>query len=273
MISIVSAILVLLSCCCGCAVIRGGGGNKNTSSFVFVDAFSISSSTTKFGVTRSSSNSSKNKYNQDRFFHQHNQQQQQQHDNLLPLLSPHGKISTALHSSQPFKVSGMWNNGLSFGKGPFRFYKNFDSWMSPFPQQDRDMYPEIFTFPKGVYEVSMVKPLGIIFEEIDIGKGVYVVDLVEGGNAEQMGTIKRGDVLVGITAVKVIGAKWERRLIPAKDLSFDTVVGAIGSNDEKWGCEDVVLWFMRPEEVEDVKKVDDFLLFFNPPGDSAWRTA
>mmetsp|Transcript_2726 Transcript_2726/g.5086 ORF Transcript_2726/g.5086 Transcript_2726/m.5086 type:complete len:253 (-) Transcript_2726:181-939(-) len=186
----------------------------------------------------------------------------------------HGRFSTtALHSTSPFKVSGMWNNGLSYGKGPFRFYKNFDSWMSPFPQQDRDMYPEIFTFPKGVYEISMVKPLGIIFEEIQVGKGVYVVDLVEGGNAERMGTIQRGDVLVGITAVKVIGAKWERRLIPAKDLSFDTVVGAIGSNDEKWSCEDVVLWFMRPEEVEDVSKVDDFLMFFNPPGDSAWRTA
>lgn len=101
-----------------------------------------------------------------------------------------------------------------------------------------------------------------------------MVDLVEGGNAQQMGgTIQKGDVLVGVTAVKVVGAKWERRLIPAKDLSFDTVVGAIGSNDEKWGCDDVVLWFMRPEEVEDVQMVEDFLAFFNPPGDSAWRTA
>lgn len=146
--------------------------------------------------------------------------------------------------------------------------------MSPFPPQDREMYPEIFAFPRGVYEVSLVKPLGIIFEEIEVGKGVYVVDLVEGGNAQQMGgTIQKGDVLVGVTAVKVVGAKWERRLIPAKDLSFDTVVGAIGSNDEKWGCDDVVLWFMRPEEVEDVQMVEDFLAFFNPPGDSAWRTA
>ncbi len=53
----------------------------------------------------------------------------------------------------------------------------------------------------------MVKPLGIIFEEIEIGKGVYVQDLVEGGNAERMGTIKKDDVLIAVTAIKVVGAK------------------------------------------------------------------
>ncbi|GFH54977.1 hypothetical protein CTEN210_11453 [Chaetoceros tenuissimus] len=177
--------------------------------------------------------------------------------------------STQLH----LKVAGMWPNGNAFGKGQFRFYKSFDSWMSPFPEEDRQEFPEIFNLPKGVYEVSMFKPLGIIFEEIEIGKGVYVQDFVEGGNAERMGTIQKDDVLIGVTAIKVVGAKWERRLIPAKDLSFDTVVGAIGSNEQKWGCDDVVLMFMRPDEVEDMSKVDAFLDFFNPPGDSAWRTA
>merc|ERR1712038_1750247 len=126
---------------------------------------------------------------------------------------------TSLHAT--FNTRGMWNNGLNFGKGTFKFYRSFDSWMSPFPDEDREAYPEVFTLPKGVYEVSMTKPLGIIFEEIEVGKGVYVKDLVEGGTAERMGRIQEFDVLVGITAIKVVGAKWERRLIPAKDLSFD----------------------------------------------------
>mmetsp|Transcript_2418 Transcript_2418/g.3716 ORF Transcript_2418/g.3716 Transcript_2418/m.3716 type:complete len:212 (+) Transcript_2418:87-722(+) len=183
-----------------------------------------------------------------------------------------GIKSTSTELNQ-FKVAGMWNSGNSYGKGAFRFYKRFDDWMSPFPEEDRELYPELFNFPKGVYEVSMLKPLGIIFEEIEIGKGVYVQELVEGGNADRMGAIQPNDVLVGVTAIKVVGAKWERRLIPAKDLSFDTVVGAIGSNERKWGCEDVVLQFMRPDEVEDMAKVEEFLSFFNPPGDSPWRTA
>lgn len=59
--------------------------------------------------------------------------------------------------------------------------------MSPFPPEDRELYPEIFELPNGVYEVSMQKPLGIVFEELEIGRGVYVQDLVEGGNAERGG--------------------------------------------------------------------------------------
>lgn len=178
-------------------------------------------------------------------------------------------------STQLFTVStsGMWNAGLSFGKGTFRFYKSFKDWMSPFPQEDRNAYPELFNLPQGVYEVSLRRPLGIIFEEIELGRGVYVKDLIEGGNADMGGQIQKDDILIGVTAVKVIGAKWERRLIPAKDLNFDTVVGAIGSNEERWGCVDTVLMFARTRaEGYDPEKVESFLQFFNPPGDSPWRT-
>lgn len=184
---------------------------------------------------------------------------------------PQSSASSTLLSA--INVRGMWNNGNNYGKGQFRFYKSFEDWMSPFPEEDRELYPEIFTLPTGVYEVSMQKPLGIVFEEMEIGKGVYVMDLVEGGNADREGKIQKGDVLIGVTAVKVVGAKWERRLLPAKDLSFDTVVNAIGSNESKWGCEDVVLQFMRPNEIIDEDRLAEHLSFFNPPGDSAWRTA
>eukprot|EP00549_Striatella_unipunctata_P013340 CAMPEP_0118705270 /NCGR_PEP_ID=MMETSP0800-20121206/19774_1 /TAXON_ID=210618 ORGANISM="Striatella unipunctata, Strain CCMP2910" /NCGR_SAMPLE_ID=MMETSP0800 /ASSEMBLY_ACC=CAM_ASM_000638 /LENGTH=222 /DNA_ID=CAMNT_0006607405 /DNA_START=23 /DNA_END=691 /DNA_ORIENTATION=+ len=166
-------------------------------------------------------------------------------------------------------VEGMWTSGLSYGKGPFRFYRDFEDWMKPFPPEDRDAYPEVFNLPEHTYEVSLNKPLGIVFEELDSGRGVVVIDLVEGGNAAMQGMVKVGDRLTAMTAVKIIGAKWERRLIPALDFDFDTVVGAIGSNDPKWGCEDCVLQLARPEA--DEAKIRQFMEFFNPPGDSPWR--
>ena len=83
--------------------------------------------------------------------------------------------------------------------------------MSPFTEEDKKDFPEIFNLPKGVYEVSMTKPLGIIFEEIVAGEGVFVQDLVEGGLAEIQGTIEKGDVLIGVTAIKVVGGKKKKK--------------------------------------------------------------
>lgn len=94
--------------------------------------------------------------------------------------------------------------------------------MAPFPDEDREQYPEMFKLPDGVYEVALERPLGIAFEEREPGRGVVVDYLVEGGNAEASGVIQPGDILIATTAVKVIGAKWEVRLIPAIDLNFDT---------------------------------------------------
>lgn len=177
-------------------------------------------------------------------------------------------FDTACHES--LTVPGMWGSGLNFGKGEFTFYKSFDSFMRPFTDEDKAAFPEVFNLPKGVFEVSMTKPLGIIFEEIEAGEGVFVQDLVEGGLAEIQGQIQPGDVLIGITAVKVVGAKFERRLIPARKFDFDTTVGAIGSNEPKWSCNDVILMFERPGEC-DQKEVDAFLEFFEPPFDNPWK--
>jgi hypothetical protein len=169
-----------------------------------------------------------------------------------------------------FTVPGMWGSGLSYGKGEFCFYRGFDSFLKPFTDEDRQAFPEVFNMAKGMYEVSLTKPLGIIFEEIAIGNGVYVQDLVEDGLAARQGKIQVGDVLVGMTAVKIVGAKWERRLIPARKFDFDTVVGAISSNNGKWGCSDIIMMFERPGEA-DSAAVDKFLEFFEPPFDNPWR--
>ncbi|KAG7360635.1 hypothetical protein IV203_035734 [Nitzschia inconspicua] len=176
-------------------------------------------------------------------------------------------LTTVCHA---LTVPGMWGSGLNFGKGDFAFYRSFDAFMKPFTQEDRQAFPEVFNLPKGVYEVSLTRPLGIIFEEIEAGKGIVVQDLVEDGLAARQGKIQQGDILVGITAVKIVGAKWERRLIPARTFDFDTVVGAIGSNEPKWGCNDVVLMFERPGEA-DSAAVDAFMDFFEPPFDNPWK--
>ena len=187
--------------------------------------------------------------------------------NAFVVQPPTSRVNVACNS---FSSSGVWTAGLGFGKGPFRFYYGFDQWMKPFTAEDRDAFPELFTLPKGVYEVSLTSPLGIVFEEIEVGRGVYVQDLVEGGAAEKQGIIQKGDILVGVTAVKIIGAKWERRLIPARPFDFYTAVNAIMSNEKKWGCDDVIVMFERPDEA-DPEKTDAFLDFFEPPSDSPWR--
>jgi hypothetical protein len=178
------------------------------------------------------------------------------------------RFDTACFST--LSVPGMWPSGLSYGKGEFKFYRSFESFGNVFSDEDRAANPEVFNLPKGVYEVSLTTPLGIVFEEIELGKGVYVQDLVEGGMAERSGKIDVGDVLVGMTAVKIVGAKWERRMIPARKFDFDTAVGAISSNNPKWGCEDVICMFERPGEADPVK-TDAFLEFFEPPFDNPWK--
>jgi hypothetical protein len=73
-----------------------------------------------------------------------------------------------------------------------------------------------------------------------------------------------------MTAVKVVGAKHERRMIPARAFDFDTMAGAVGSNDPRWGCSDVIMFLERPAE-SDSTVVDAFVQFFEPPFDSPWK--
>ena len=104
------------------------------------------------------------------------------------------------------------------------------------------------SLPDDVYEVTLRKPLGIMFEEDGpiVGKsGVSCIGLVEGGSADKDGTVKEGDKLVGVTAVRFVGSKWERDMFDTRKWDFDTVVDAIGSNEEKFECYDVVLQFQR----------------------------
>ena len=101
--------------------------------------------------------------------------------------------------------------------------------------------------PDGVYEVALPKPCGIVFEELDpnFARGVKVLELVAGGNAQKSGAVQAEDLLVGVSAVRFVGAKFERNMYDATKMDFDTVVDAIGSNEEKWNCNEVFLQFKR----------------------------
>ena len=114
----------------------------------------------------------------------------------------------------------------------------------------------------GTYSVRLAKPLGIIFEEVTIGKaeGVVVAGLVEAGNAETDGRILVGDRLMRVSAVFFAGesalvtlgggsqyTSFKRELIPCTQLDFETIMSAIQSNEGRHGYTDVVLELMHTD--------------------------
>jgi len=60
---------------------------------------------------------------------------------------------------------------------------------------------------------TLIKPMGIVFEEndSDVG-GIFALDVSEGSNAETDGTIKPGDQLVSVGGTKVTGLPFEEAL-------------------------------------------------------------
>lgn len=118
--------------------------------------------------------------------------------------------------------------------------------------------------PDNVYEVLIQRPLGIAFEEdgpnfgkngvsveyvvegSNAAKGTQVMQAVGGNNKAVDGKVQAGDKLIGVTAIKFIGAKWERCMFDCTKWSFDTIVDAIGSNEDKFVSDFVILQLKRP---------------------------
>lgn len=190
------------------------------------------------------------------------------------------QVAMGLLVSSPSSSPSSRLRGLHHGRGRVvirmefgdRYYVSHDA-PAPYGPASGDA-----TLPKGVFECSLKRPLGIQFEEQD-ARGVQVLSLISGGNAERSKKIQAGDSLVGVTAVRaarsrvwrpharissatrltrahvcvhapaqvrLMGAKFERQMFDCRRWSIDTVVDAIGSNDpERFGCEDVVLQFIR----------------------------
>ncbi|KAG8470982.1 hypothetical protein KFE25_009403 [Diacronema lutheri] len=108
----------------------------------------------------------------------------------------------------------------------------------------------------GEYTVRLAKPLGIVFEEAEVDKplGVRVAQVVAGGHADLNGRVCVGDELVSTSAVVFTDKfgsgsfnNWERQMIACTRMDFGSIMAAIGSNDGRYGCVDVVLK-LRPTD-------------------------
>uniref|UniRef100_A0A7S4J7N9 PDZ domain-containing protein n=1 Tax=Prymnesium polylepis TaxID=72548 RepID=A0A7S4J7N9_9EUKA len=195
--------------------------------------------------------------------------------------SAHG-LSSPVVARLARRASGGVRNvspAMDFGDS---FYEGFDAWAAEYPEEDRVTYPSLFKLPDNCYEVILEKPLGIAFIENNDG-GVMVDYLVDGGNAAASGAIASGDTLLAVTACLAIGPKFERKLIPSRYIDFDTIMGAIGSNEPRFHKKrknDVILQFARPgapyENDGDPfeggnRGVTDYLKSLEFPVDSPWR--
>lgn len=96
----------------------------------------------------------------------------------------------------------------------------------------------------GEYTVRLPKPLGIVFEEVEVGKpaGVRVARVVEGSNADLNGRVCVGDELVSTSAVVFTDkfnsgsfSNWERQMVTCTKMEFDGIMAAIRSNDGRYG--------------------------------------
>lgn len=89
------------------------------------------------------------------------------------------------------------------------------------------------------YTVNISKPLGLVMEETASGF-IRVAEILPGGNAERIGLIQVGDVLIATSGnvktteqyygeVRVQGGEKRVRIL-CRGESFDTVMAAIGSH-------------------------------------------
>ncbi len=103
------------------------------------------------------------------------------------------------------------------------------------------------------YTVTLgLPPLGIVFEEVEpVGyAGVKVTSLVTGGKGDQCKKIQVGDRLKYTTAIKFLpgSSNYKVVVVDCRGLDFDTIVSAIGSNQERFGVDGVELTFCRAKE-------------------------
>jgi hypothetical protein len=103
------------------------------------------------------------------------------------------------------------------------------------------------------YTVKLgLPPLGIVFEEVEpVGyAGVKVTSLLTGGKGDQCKKIQVGDKLKYTTAIKFIpgSSNYKVVAVDCRGLDFDTIVSAIGSNQERFGVDGVELTFSRSME-------------------------
>ena len=115
------------------------------------------------------------------------------------------------------------------------------------------------------YEVTLKMPIGVVFaQDKTVDRAPVVIESVApGGHADAAG-LRPGDVLVACSAVQLKAGKegeferegygrrpydnFEESMIDVEGLKFETVMGALKSNNPRWGKTSVTLVVRRGGE-------------------------
>lgn len=103
-----------------------------------------------------------------------------------------------------------------------------------------------------VFQLTLKKPLGLVLAERQLADGsaqVWVEEVVPGGNADQDGRVRAGDLLTKCSATVLKAGKegeysregygqrpydnWETVWFNCEGKKWDTVMSALGSNSER----------------------------------------
>lgn len=132
------------------------------------------------------------------------------------------------------------------------------------PEDDGELESPL---PDNLIKVTVRKPLGVVLGETTTAGGktekIFIEEVTDGGNGAKAG-IKAGDTVIRCSATILkkdsaageyekegYGAtpytNWKRIMLDTRGKDFDTVMAALGSNNERWGIFDVVMELQRDE--------------------------
>lgn len=109
-------------------------------------------------------------------------------------------------------------------------------------------------------QLTIKKPLGLVLSEKKPSGEVFIEEITKGGNAEATGKVQVGDVVAKTSAIVLKSGKdgsmsaghgdrlydnWETVEFDCTGQDFNTVLAAIGSNNERWGIKNVTLTLQR----------------------------
>lgn len=116
--------------------------------------------------------------------------------------------------------------------------------------------------PSQQLTLTIKKPLGLVLAEQKPSGEVVVEEIVKGGNADATGQVHVGDVVAKTSAIVLKSGQegsyeregygqrvydnWETIEFDCEGQDFNTVMAAIGSNNERWGIKTVTLTLRRP---------------------------
>lgn len=117
-----------------------------------------------------------------------------------------------------------------------------------------------------IHEVVIKKPLGITLAENASLNHVFIEEINPNGNAAATGQVQVGDIIAATSAIVLksnadsdnygkeghgqrLYDNWETIMFECEGQSFDTVMAAVGSNNERWGINKITLRLLRPSIV------------------------